>query len=219
MEIRARRAPCRAGCQAAAEPAGRPGGRRKTQPEPRAGGRDSGSCDASTGHAGDYVAGHWTAAAASPPATEHLVAYLVIAWSYTVAYLGLGRLVVALVRKFSEVTMFASVLLHALLLLAGSGIPTTIQWMSLALQNELYSYLQITNPIWTLAYLKNYGPTPEESVLAIAIPAAALCLFFLNLPGAASEMRRVRADLPNRVAEDEAELNPTIEPVGPWDEN
>ncbi len=153
--------------------------------------------------------------------SQQMIHQLVIAWGYAVAYLGLGRLVVKLVRKVSEVTIFASVLLHALLLLAGSGIPTTIQWMSLALQNELYSYLQVTNPIWTLAYLFGNGPAPEEPVLATAVPAAAICLLLLNLPGAAREMRRVRAELPTRVAEDEAELNPPpeLQPQNPWDAN
>lgn len=160
-------------------------------------------------------------AAGTAPGNQHLVVQLLIAWSYAVAYLGLGRLVVALVRKVSEVTIFASVLLHALLLLAGTGIPTTIQWMSLNLQNELYSYLQVTNPIWTLAYLSDYGAAPEETVLATALPAAALCLLLLNLPGAARELRRVRTALPARVAEDEAELNPLPEllPKNPWDSN
>jgi hypothetical protein len=165
-------------------------------------------------------------AAKSVPATgpgtgsQELLVQLLIAWSYTVAYLGLGRLVVALVRKVSEVTIFSSVLLHALLLLAGSGIPTTIQWTSLALQNELYSYLQVTNPFWTLKYLSEYAPAPEGPVLATAVPAAALCLLLLNLPGAARELLRVRTAMPTRVAEDELALHPLPEakPVSPWDE-
>jgi hypothetical protein len=167
------------------------------------------------------VSGQSTRAAPTGPGSRHLVLLLLIAWSYAVAYLGLGRLVVALVRKVSEVTILSSVLLHALLLLAGSGIPTTIQWMSLELQNELYSYLQVTNPFWTLAYLSEYGTAPEEPVVATAVPAAAMCLLLLNLPGAARELRRVRTALPPRVAEDEAELNPLPEllPKSPWDSN
>jgi hypothetical protein len=92
--------------------------------------------------------------------------------------------------------------------------------MSLDLQDELYSYLQITNPIWTLYYLSSYGPAPEEAVLVTAVPAAAICLLLLNLPGAAREMRRVRTALPPRVAEDEAELNPPpeLQPTNPWNE-
>lgn len=147
------------------------------------------------------------------------VYFLVIGWSYVVAYLGLGRLVVALLRKMAEVTMFASVLLHLLLVLAGSGIPTSVQWMSLDLQNKPYSYLQVTNPVWTLPYLLEYSPAPEEPVLVLVVPAAAICLLLLNLPGMVREIDRVRTALPARVVEDEAELHPPPEslPRSPWD--
>lgn len=123
------------------------------------------------------------------PNPERFVYFLVIGWGYVVAYLGLGSLVVALLRKFSEVTMFASVLLHLLLVLAGGGIPTSVQWMSIDLQNEPYSYLQVTNPVWTLQYILEFSPTPEEPVLMVIIPAAAICVLLLNMPGMVSTLR------------------------------
>jgi hypothetical protein len=146
--------------------------------------------------------------------------FVVLGWSYVVAYLGLGRLVVAMLRRFTVVTMFAGVLLYSLLLLAGSGIPTSVQWMSLALQNEPYSYLQITNPFWTLSYVEGNASVPEIDVLMSVIPAAAVCMLFLNLPGLVREMRQVRTPLPTRIAEDEAELHPPPEkPIqSPWDQ-
>jgi len=154
------------------------------------------------------------------PGGSGFVYFVVIGWSYVVAYLGLGCLVVALLRKITEVTMFASVLLHLLLLLAGSGIPCSIQWMSLDLQNKPYSYLQVTNPVWTLEYILEFSPVPEEPVLAVIVPAAAICLLLLNLPGMVREIERVRTALPARVTEDEAELHPPPEslPRSPWDE-
>jgi hypothetical protein len=144
---------------------------------------------------------------------------LIVGWGYIVAYLGLGCLTVAILRKFSDVSMFASVLLHLLLVLAGSGIPTSIQWMSLELQSEVYSYLQATNPFWTLTYILNYDPAPEAAVLVFVVPASAICIFMLNLPGIVREMQRVRTSLPERVVEDEAELHPRPEslPRNPWD--
>jgi hypothetical protein len=153
------------------------------------------------------------------PNPDRFLSLLVIGWSYVVAYLGLGCLVVALLRKVSEVTMFASVLLHLLLMLAGSGIPTSIHWMSVELQSEPYSYLQITNPIWTLEYIHDFSPAPEEPMLLIVVPAAALCVLLLNLPGIARELQRVRTELPVRVAEDEVELHPPPEslPQNPWE--
>ncbi len=48
---------------------------------------------------------------------------IVIGWGYLVAYLGLGMLIVSAVRHVALVTMLASVLIHFLLVLAGSGIP------------------------------------------------------------------------------------------------
>lgn len=145
---------------------------------------------------------------------------ILLGWSYVVTYLGLGCLVVALLRKVAEVTMFASVLLHFLLLLAGSGIPTSIQWMSLELQNEPYSYLQVTNPIWTLGYVLEFSPAPEEPVLLVLVPAAALCALLLNLPGLIRELERAPTPLPARIIADEAELHPPAEalPQNPWDE-
>ena len=111
------------------------------------------------------------------PNPDRFLYVLILGWSYVVAYLGLGCLVVALLRKVSEVTMFASVLLHLLLLLAGSGIPTSIQWMSLELQSEPYSYLAShQSDSGRSPYIHDFSPTPEEPVLLVVVPAAAtLC--------------------------------------------
>jgi hypothetical protein len=154
------------------------------------------------------------------PNPDRFFNVLVLGWSYLVAYLGFGCLVVALLRKVAEVTMFASVLLHLLLLLAGSGIPTSIHWMSLELQNEPYSYLQITNPIWTLPYVLEFSPAPEEPVLLVVVTAAATCALLFNLPGLIRELERTRSALPARVVADEESLHPPQQtlPKNPWDE-
>jgi hypothetical protein len=145
---------------------------------------------------------------------------LVVGASYVVAYLGLGCLAIAWLRRVTVVTMFAGVLIHVLLLLAGSGIPTSIQLMSLELRNVPYSYLQITNPIWTLYYMINYTGSPEAVLLTLVIPAAALCVMLFCMPGIVRELRRVRVALPERIAQDEAELHPSPEagPKNPWEE-
>jgi hypothetical protein len=153
------------------------------------------------------------------PNPDRFLTILALAWSYGVAYLGLGCLVVAMLRKVSEVTMFASVLLHLLLVLAGSGIPTSLHWMSAELQTEPYSYLQAFNPFWTLEYIHDFSPTPEESVLLVVVPAAAICVLLVNLPGIVRELARVRTELPLRVAKDEEELHPppAAVPQNPWE--
>ena len=154
------------------------------------------------------------------PGAYATIVFLFLGWSYLVAYLGVGRLVVASLRQFTQVTMFAGVLLHLLLVLAGSGIPTSVQWMSINLRDEPYSYLQITNPIWTLKYVVGSSPAPEEPVLLLVIPAAAVCALVLNMPGIVRELKRARTPLPTRIVEDEAELHPSPAPApqSPWDE-
>ncbi|MEX2310614.1 MAG: hypothetical protein WD738_23810 [Pirellulales bacterium] len=154
------------------------------------------------------------------PAGEDLFYLLPIGWGYMVAYLGLGMLVVAALRRVAVVTMLASVLIHFLVLLAGSGIPTAIQLMSVELRYVEYSLLQITNPIWSLKHLADGGAPPERDVLILLVPTVAFCMLLLNLRGVVRELQAVRISPPTRVLEDEAALHPAPppQPANPWDE-
>jgi len=154
------------------------------------------------------------------PSGEELLFLLVVGWGYLVAYLGLGMIVIAVLRKFAVVTMLASVLIHFLVLLAGSGIPTAIQLMSVELRYVEYSLLQVTNPIWSLLHLADGGLLTEGYVLIFIVPAAAICILLLNLRNVVRELQAVRIAAPQRVMEDEAELHPIPEegPTNPWDE-
>ncbi len=154
------------------------------------------------------------------PGNEELVYLLVIGWGYLVAYLGLGLLIVGMLRRITMVTMLANVLIHFLILLAGSGIPTAIQLMSVELRHVEYSLLQITNPIRSLRYLADNGLSPEAHVLVLIVPAAGVCVLLLNLRGVLRELQEVRIAPPPRVIEDEAELHPApaAMPTSPWDE-
>jgi hypothetical protein len=153
------------------------------------------------------------------PGFEELFHLLAIGWGYLVAYLGLGLLVVRALRRFAVVTMLASVLIHFLLLLAGSGIPTAIQLMSVELRFVEYSFLQITNPFWSLAYVA-HGGMMEAHVLILIVPAVAVCVLLLNMRHVIDELQQVRIALPPRVAQDELELHPPPAelPKNPWDE-
>ena len=64
------------------------------------------------------------------PGAEELSYVIVIGWGYLVAYLGIGLLVIGVLRRFAVVTMLACVLIHFLLLLGGFGIPYAIKSMS-----------------------------------------------------------------------------------------
>jgi hypothetical protein len=155
------------------------------------------------------------------PAMDQLFYLLIIGWSYLVAYLGLGRLVVGAVRRVAVVTMLASILIHFLVLLAGSGIPTAIQLMSVEMRFVEYSLMQITNPIWSLMHLADNNGLPQEgNLLMVVVPAAAACMVLWNLRSVVGELQEVRITPPARVLEDDAELHPGLPPAptSPWDE-
>lgn len=150
-----------------------------------------------------------------------LLYLMVIGWAYLVGYLGLGLLIITLLRRVAVVTMLASVLIHFLLVLAGSGIPTTIQMMSVELRDAEYSFLQITNPFWSLKHIADGGAIADADVLAVIVPTAAICILLLNMRGVVRELRQMRTAAPARVVEDEAELHPlpAAGPQSPWDED
>ncbi|MCC7474422.1 MAG: hypothetical protein IT425_03435 [Pirellulales bacterium] len=153
------------------------------------------------------------------PSFEELSYLLTIGWGYIVAYLGIGLLIVGTLRRFAFVTMLATVLIQFLLLLAGFGIPYAIKSMSLELRDADYSFLQITDPFFTLYHLLD-GGSADGPVLVLIVPGVALCVLLLNMPRVVRELRIIREAAPQRVAQDEAELHPPPEalPQSPWDE-
>ncbi len=153
------------------------------------------------------------------PDLHDLIYMLIIGWSYLVAYLGIGLLVIGALRKFAVVTMLACVLIHFLLVLGGFGIPYAIKSMSVALRDADYSFLQITDPFFSLYHVAE-GNTPADTLkLLVIIPSVAICVLLANLPNVIRELRVVREAAPKRVIEDEAVLNPSPEalPTNPWD--
>ena len=168
---------------------------------------------------GYFVGAIAAATPAGRPTTQEFLYYLIIGWGYVVAYVGLGLIVVSAVRRIAVVTMLASVLIHFLVVLAGSGIPTAFQLMSVELRYVEYSFLQITNPFWSLVHIAN-GGVMEGYVLILIVPAAACCVLLLNMRSVMRELQQVRTAAPQRVAEDEAELHPAPAPTptSPWDE-
>src|SRR5262249_38755848 len=69
------------------------------------------------------------------PGIDEMFYLLLIGWGYLVAYLGIGLLVITVLRRFAIVTMLACVLIHFLLLLGGFGIPYAIKSMSMVLRD------------------------------------------------------------------------------------
>jgi hypothetical protein len=146
--------------------------------------------------------------------------FYLVTWGYVVAYLGLGRLIVAALRRFTTVTLMSGFLISLLLILIGSGIPYIIQMMSVRWRYEDYTTLQIPNPFWSLTYLVDQaGWTPEAVMLVSVVPTTALCVLLLNVAAATREIRLVRTAPPKRVLEEDAELySPPALPKSPWDD-
>jgi hypothetical protein len=154
------------------------------------------------------------------PTADEVFYLLIVGWGYGVAYLGLGLLVTRLLRQFAVVNMVASVLIHTLIVLAGSGIPTVVQLMSVEMRYVDYSLIQITNPFWSLHHLADGGIPQYGTVLILVVPAAAVCILLLNMRSVVRELQAVRIAAPARVLEDEAALHPAPPalPTNPWDE-
>jgi hypothetical protein len=129
--------------------------------------------------------------------------------------------VIRALRVFTVVNMVASVLIHVLVLLAGSGIPTVIQLMSVEMRYVDYTLVQITNPFWSLHHLADGGIPQYGMVLILIVPAAAICMLLFNMRSVVRELQAVRIAAPARVLEDEAALHPAppMLPQNPWDES
>ncbi len=149
------------------------------------------------------------------------VYFIILGWSYVVIFLGVGRLLISLLRRFLFVSIAAGFLLHAILLLLACGIPQIVFLMSSSFNTSSgYSLIQITNPVWTLVTLVDSGVfSVEGHVLILILPATAVVVLLLNLRSVAAELHYQRRSLPVRVAEDEAQLHPAPVPgpTNPWD--
>jgi ABC-type transport system involved in cytochrome c biogenesis permease component len=144
----------------------------------------------------------------------------VLGMSYVIVFVGMGRWLIRVLRRFTPVNLFAGVGIHLILVGMCTAIPLVIQFNSVRWRNCGYSLLQTTNPFWTLAELiDRNAPLPETSQLLLIVPITAVLVFLLNLRSIAEEVQQVRISPPPRVAEDDAALAPPREPVktSPWD--
>jgi hypothetical protein len=112
------------------------------------------------------------------------------------------------------------VLIQLLLLLAGFGVPYAIKSMSIRMRDADYSFIQITDPFFSMAYVGDGGLLTDAAVIALIIPGVAICVLLLNMPSVIRELRVVREAAPARVIQDEVDLHPPPEalPQNPWDE-
>jgi len=148
-----------------------------------------------------------------------ILAFGLAGLSYVVIYLGLGLLIIRLVRRLAHGGILLSLLLQILLVLVGIMIPgLPALW-----RGSGYNLWQISNPVWTLIELgEDRRLPPDGPLLMIVLSAVALVVFLLNLPGISREVRQVRIARPKRVAEEDAALAaikrpPQVVKTSPWD--
>ncbi len=154
------------------------------------------------------------------PTLEVAFYTIVLTWSYVVGYLGLGRLLINALRRWMYVSLTAGFLFHVILMMAGVGIPLTIQMTSRMLRNQGYTLLQMSNVFWTIEELGDHGADAVQAhILIFIVPTFAIAMLLANMRSVAAELRRHRVAPPVRVLEEEAVLHPapTPGPSNPWE--
>ncbi len=145
----------------------------------------------------------------------------VVAVSYVAAYLGVGRLMIAAMRAVAPISAGACVLIHLLLLLGGSAVPFLIQINTRSMRYLDYSFLQLTNPFWTVGAMADRNLTDDELVVVVAaVGAAAASMVLLNVRSTWRELNQPPTATPERVIAELAALHPAPAegPQSPWDE-
>ncbi|NQU24621.1 MAG: hypothetical protein HQ567_25340 [Candidatus Nealsonbacteria bacterium] len=155
---------------------------------------------------------------------EQTLAFGVLFLSYVVAYLGVGLLLVRMLRRAVRVGIALAPIMQILLLLIGCGVPWVVQMLTFPDEGGRwdYSLLQAPDPFWSLGYVVDdwqSGLSDDTGWLLVIVPLTALLVFLLNLRGVAHEVRQVRIAKPKRVAEEDAEKLPPPESArpSPWD--
>ncbi len=127
---------------------------------------------------------------------------------YVTAYLGVGRLLVLLLRRYLYFGLLLPFLLHVILAVLGAALPTFVQAWMLGFANfDDYTPLQATNWFWTL-YETIDGDIMATPAVPILVSGTALGIFLINLILAAREVEQVRQEEPERVKLDELQLHP-----------
>ncbi|MEA1952557.1 MAG: hypothetical protein U9N87_14345 [Planctomycetota bacterium] len=155
----------------------------------------------------------------------NVIAIGFIGLCYVVIYLGVGLLLLRLVKRFTRPTILLAGLTQVALLMVGCGVPMVVHFSLASLRNADYSMLQVPSPIWTLVYLIDRSSMrPETPWLLAILSLGAVAVFLANTPGVAGQIRAIRAAKPARVAEEDAQLaelkHGPREPqrTSPWDD-
>lgn len=139
--------------------------------------------------------------------------------AYVVLYLGLGRFLILGLRRVTEVSALGGFLLQVLCALAGSGLPFVVDTLSDRIRVTDAAWISVTSPLWNTPRVLNGSVSSDrELTLLFTVGALSLAVALVNLALASHEARQLRVAAPQRVREDDLELNPTPEsqPTNPW---
>lgn len=137
---------------------------------------------------------------------------------YMLTYLGVGRLVIAGVRRLTDLSLVGGVLIHFLLMLAGSALPFLLRASFLMFRRQGFSYIDLPSlPSMISQFERGLMRPSEVLTFAIFIGAAFLSVLIANIALAVREVRQTRVPLPRRVLEDDHELTPQrVVESSPW---
>lgn len=153
------------------------------------------------------------------PNTTNWFCYTICLLGYTAGYLGIVRLAIVGLRRFTSVSLMAAFLFQLIAILCGILFPLLAQAMISRgdYSSFDYSYLQLPNISWTLYEVLKTSTVALEA--AIFIGGFGALVFLANLVVAAREVEHVRQAPPTRVLEDERRLHRSPHPkkLNPWD--
>lgn len=121
--------------------------------------------------------------------------------SYLTIYLGVGRLLILLLRQVIPAGIAITLLINVLLAALGALVPVLIQAWIQGYSNLSYMPLQVSNWAWTLVVAVE-GNLWAHPVVPPAIFLLAGGVFLLNLLFAMTEVEQVRQETPERVLQE-----------------
>ncbi len=136
---------------------------------------------------------------------QRLLEFYLLLVAYFVIYLGIGRLLILLIRTRYRVGLHFPVLIHVLVLAMGCGVPMFLDMWINGYQSLDYTPLQAPNWYWTLQEVLDFGSRLRTYAgVPVLVVCTALLVFLLNLIFVVGEVRQLRVESPARVREDDS---------------
>ncbi len=149
---------------------------------------------------------------------EPVIRVTLLAFGYVALYLGLGRLVLSLLRRLLPSGIVISVIVQGLLWLVFNITPVLMDEIAGRRRYE-YDLWYVFSPPATFSEIARRGLGSTSDKIILIVLGAALAVFIANLRGIAAELRQVRTEAPQRVIEEEELLHPkpAVVPMNPFE--